>query len=225
MDHVIQIVLASGSPRRSELLGSLGLHFDIIVSDVDENPHDCEVPEALALRLAESKACVVSQEYHESVIIAADTLVVIDNAVLGKPADEAQAVEMLQRLRGREHLVHTGLAVICQVRGIANIQLATTPVQMREYTNAEIFQYVATGNPMDKAGAYAIQSNAFQPVESIQQCYANVMGLPLCHLYNALASLELDIPVHPLQACPYALQKGGCEWSAAILEQARETRT
>ena len=217
LNRTIQIVLASGSPRRRELLKSLGLEFKVVVSDVDESPNEDEAPDELALRLAETKACAVVQDYREAIIIAADTLVVLDDTVLGKPVDEKNAIEILQQLRSREHYVHTGLAVFCQAQHIINIQLATTPVKMREYFDSEIYTYVSTGNPMDKAGAYAIQSDDFRPVESIRQCYANVMGLPLCHLYRALKSLDVDLPVHPLQACPYALQNGNCEWAMEIL--------
>ena len=123
---------------------------------------------------------------------------------------------MLQLLRAREHTVMTGLAVLdcrsCQV----SRQLATTRVLMRDYSDDEVASYISSGDPMDKAGAYAIQNTIFDPVARIRGCYTNVVGLPLCHLYNALTALGIQVPVHPLRGCPWA-SKGYCQWAEPIL--------
>jgi septum formation protein len=124
---------------------------------------------------------------------------------------------MLGRLRGQRHLVYSGLALV-DTAGTEYVQAVCTPVYMRAYSDAEIEAYVASGDPMDKAGAYAIQHPCFAPIDHLEQCYANVMGLPLCHLYRELTRRGVTVPRHPLQACPYPLEVGTCPWHTDILE-------
>lgn len=213
------IVLASASPRRRELLESLGLSFLVRPVFSDESSQDGEAPEDLARRLAEQKALACPVPPDAQLVIGADTLVVLDDQVLGKPADAAEARKMLWRLRARVHQVITGVALMDITASCVIAQVATTPVRMRSYSRAEASAYVATGDPMDKAGAYAIQHPEFSPVENLGQCYANVMGLPLCHLVRALRHFGVEVPRHPLQACPYAVAQGGCVWSEGILNE------
>ncbi len=213
------ILLASASPRRHELLGALGFQFAVIPAEVDESSWSGEAPAELAVRLAASKALAVAGTHHDALVIAADTLVVMDGDVLGKPADAGEAAGMLRRLRGREHQVMTGLALADPTAGQILMQLATTGVEMRPYSQAELEAYVATGDPLDKAGGYAIQHAVFAPVARLADCYANVVGLPLCHLVRGLRLLGIEAPRHPLVACPYAVEHGGCPWSEPILDE------
>jgi septum formation protein len=225
------LVLASTSPRRRELLKLGGWRFETRPADVDESQQPGEAPGAYVLRLAESKArtCAESAQA-DQIILAADTAVVDGEAtrqlpkpllgespaILGKPKDKAGAVEMLKALRGRSHQVYTGIAVLRLTDGRLVTDLCITEVPMRDYRDDEIEAYVATGDPLDKAGAYAIQHAGFHPVESMQGCYASVMGLPLCHLSRSLQRLDsaphCDIAAACLSALGYA-----CPISAAIL--------
>lgn len=212
-----RLILASSSPRRQQLLGLMGLPFVVAVSQIDETPYPGELPWDLVARLCRAKADSVALAYPTGLIIAADTIVVLDHDILGKPADDAAAFDMLARLRNREHTVYSGLALIDVAVGRSCIQVAATPVRMRNYTDAEILRYIASGDPLDKAGAYAIQHAEFDPIEQIEGCYANVMGLPMCHLYRALLLGQIHAPIHPLQCCPQAVSKG-CLWSAMITQ-------
>jgi len=184
------ILLASQSPRRRALIGLLGLPVRVTSANIDETPLTGERPEDYVLRLAEAKARAANSAHPQFAeegegffprwIVAADTTVVADGEILGKPADAAEAKAMLRRLRGRPHLVLTGLAVLDSTTGKLHRALVRTTVYMRNLTDAEIAAYVATGDPLDKAGAYAIQNPAFAPVARIEGCYTNVIGLPLC---------------------------------------------
>ncbi|MGC9360485.1 MAG: Maf family protein [Anaerolineae bacterium] len=218
----MRIALASASPRRHELLERLGLAFDIQPSWVEERLRDGELPADMARRLARKKALASFRANPAGLVVAADTLVVLDNETLGKPTDPEEARSMLWRLRGREHNVVTGLALLAADRGCVLTQVATTPVRMRAYSHVEVASYVATGDPMDKAGAYAIQHGAFSPVERLGDCYANVVGLPLCHLVRGLRRLGINVPRDPIEACPYAVEHGGCIWSQRILEESQD---
>lgn len=193
------LVLASTSPRRQELLALFGTPFQVISAQVDECPEPNEAPHQYVLRLAKAKAnAVLHQAPAGSTIVAADTTVVNDEQILGKPGDPPEAVEMLQRLRKRTHQVYTGLVVISNDVGTILTDLCVTQVVMRAYTDDEIRSYVETGDPYDKAGGYAIQHTGFNPVERIEGCYANVVGLPVCLLIPLLkkSGIELD------QVCP-----------------------
>lgn len=194
------LLLASNSPRRKQLLALGNWNFNIVVSDVDESQLADETPKDYVLRLAQAKALAVVEKAHpENIIIGSDTAVVDDNEILGKPKDEMDAVRMLKQLRGHTHQVFTGVAVY-RVDGESMLtELCVTDVPMRNYSDAEIQAYVKTGDPLDKAGAYAIQHPDFQPVESMSGCYASVMGLPMCHVLRTLKKLDVyamaDVPL------------------------------
>jgi MAF protein len=194
------LILASNSPRRKELLRLAGWDYRIAPADVDESPHHDEQAAAYVLRLAEDKARAAGiQAQPGEIIIAADTTVADGREILGKPADADEARQMLTSLRGRPHQVHTAVAVYDPASGDLQTELATTEVPMRDYSDAEIEAYIATGDPFDKAGSYAIQHPEFKPVVNLTGCYANVVGLPLCHLMRVLAmfglSPEKDVPL------------------------------
>ncbi len=201
------LVLASNSPRRRQLMALGGWTFTLIPAEVDESPLPGEQPKEYVLRLAESKARAAAVGAPEAaLVVAADTTVVDGSEILGKPADARQAEAMLRRLRGRSHQVYTGLAVLRCTDGWLLTDWCRTEVPMRDYSDEEMSAYIASGDPMDKAGAYGIQHNGFRPVERLWGCYANVMGLPLCHLVRSLEKVgiaqETDVP----QACQAALQ-------------------
>ncbi len=164
-------------------------------ADVDESLLPGELPQVYVRRLAEMKARAVLSRVEQSpreallqrfVVIAADTAVVDGTDILGKPEDAAEAEAMLRSLRGRIHQVYTGLAALAVGGRLLN-DICVSEVVMRDYSDAEMMAYIASGDPLDKAGAYAIQHAGFRPVERLQGCYANVMGLPLCHLVRLLA--------------------------------------
>jgi septum formation protein len=201
------IILASNSPRRKELIALFGLPVRTCAAEIDENPLSDESPKAYVLRLAEEKArAVASQVPIDCLIIAADTTVADGTDILGKPVDEQQAVEMLTRLRGHSHQVHTAVAALRLADDILLLDSCATDVPMRDYSQAEISAYVASGDPLDKAGAYAIQHTGFHPVAYLEGCYANVVGLPLCHLTRLLHSLAVEPQVDVPSACQAALQ-------------------
>jgi septum formation protein len=182
-----RLVLASNSPRRRELLALGGWKFESRSPEVDESQHPGEKAGDYVLRLAESKARACSAAAQQgTIIIGADTTVVDGNNLLGKPADAGEAVEMLRMLRGHTHQVYSGLCVISVPDGNTGRDLCVTQVPMRLYDDQQIEAYVAGGDPLDKAGAYAIQHPGFHPVENFFGCYASVMGLPLCHLTRSL---------------------------------------
>jgi septum formation protein len=179
-----RIVLASRSPRRSELLGRLGLRFEVLPAEIDESYLGNEMPADHAERLAREKAIAVARDHPDALVIGSDTIVVIDHDVLGKPKDEREAKEMLGRLSGREHEVYTAVAVVRDRRidsGIERVEVTFRPLSARE-----IDEYVATGEPMDKAGAYGIQGFGSAIVESIRGDYFAVMGLPVVRLLDLL---------------------------------------
>ena len=206
------ITLASNSPRRKELLTLLGLPFRACPAEIDESVLPGESPRAYVLRLAEGKARAVAarggaaQVPTDSLVIAADTTVADGSNILGKPEDEQQAMEMLTRLRGHLHQVYTAVAVLRAADGMLLLDTCATDVPMREYSQAEIATYVATGDPLDKAGAYAIQHDGFRPVEHLEGCYANVVGLPLCHLTRLLRKLNVEPQENVPAACQAALK-------------------
>jgi septum formation protein len=200
------LVLASNSPRRRHLLALGGWSFMTFIAEVDERPLPGEAPKDYVLRLAENKArAVASRVPSEALIIAADTAVVDGGEILGKPADAAEAEAMLRRLRGRTHQVYTALAVLRNADGLLLTDWCMTEVRMRQYSDGEIQAYVESGDPLDKAGAYAIQHRGFQAVESLNGCYASVMGLPLCHLTRTLLKLGLSPRTHVPRTCQQTL--------------------
>ena len=211
------LVLASNSPRRQQLLALGGWSFDVLVADVDESQLPGEVPEDYVLRVAEMKACKSAVEAHDGrVILAADTSVVDGDDILGKPVDEEDAVHMLKRLRGHTHQVYTGLALLRKSDDQSLTDLTITDVPMREYSDVEIEAYVQTGDPLDKAGAYAIQHPRFHPVDNLEGCFASVMGLPLCRLAYLLQQFEIAPEASVGIRCQTELQYD-CPISSAVL--------
>lgn len=193
------LVLASNSPRRRQLLALGNWNFTVIVADVDETQLEGESPREYVLRLAKAKVMATQPKAEsEAIIIGSDTTVVDGDSILGKPVDEEDAERMLKQLRGRTHQVYTGLALYRKRDGKTLTELSVTDVPMRNYSDEEIAAYIKTGDPLDKAGAYAIQHPDFQPVESMQGCYASVMGLPMCHVLRALKKFDVapstDVP-------------------------------
>lgn len=190
-----QLVLASASPRRRELLQQIGLKFQVIPSQAEEHILAGETPEEHVVRLSLDKATEVANRENISGrwFIGSDTIVLSDNKILGKPCDEVHAKEMLKQLSGREHRVLSGYAVIDRQTGEQRSEAVSTKVWFRQLTEGEITGYIATGEPADKAGAYAIQGLGVCFVARIEGSYTNVVGLPLCKL--TLAMKELGVPL------------------------------
>jgi MAF protein len=218
MTQTHAILLASNSPRRRELFGLSGLPFVVDVADIDESLLPGEAPMEYVRRLARQKALTVAARSPVgSLVIGSDTTVVLEGGILGKPENPADARRMLLALRGRPHLVHTGISVVpggfsgaggatsspAPATLAGSTDVVTTEVWMRDYSESEIDQYIATGDPMDKAGAYGIQNQSFAPVVNMRQCYASVMGLPIC----ALATLLMKHGVAPALPVEIGCQK------------------
>ena len=186
----MRLILASNSPRRAEILRDAGVSFNVVSSAVDETPYPGEAPQALVQRLADVKAdLVAARAVGPAIVIAADTVVVLDGQVLGKPRSTDDARHMLEQLSGRTHSVHTGVSLI-RLPDAERLQFVeTTLVHFSRLTAEEISQYLATEEPYDKAGAYAIQGRAGRFIPRIEGCYYNVVGLPLEHLLAALREL------------------------------------
>ena len=187
-------ILASSSPRRRELLASLGVSFTIASPDIDETQHPGEPPLTYVQRLSQAKAAHIARQTDTpAYILAADTVVIHHNAVLGKPVDANEARAMLRQLCGQAHRVCTALTLI-PAAGQALTEVTCTTVTMRYYTDAEIEAYIATGDPFDKAGSYAIQHPEFAPVAHINGSYSNVVGLPLETLRELLNQTGWVLP-------------------------------
>ena len=184
MIELPQLVLASGSPRRAEILSSVGWTFTKVIPDIDETERDGESPENYVQRLAEEKAQAVSHQHPDSIILAADTTVVIDEQIIGKPADLDDARRMLTMLSGRWHDVLTGVAV--KRDGKIDVGMERTGVKFSEMSNEEIEYLARMGDPLDKAGAYAVQAQAALFIEQIRGDYWNVVGLPISLVYRLL---------------------------------------
>ena len=190
----MRFILASSSPRRSDLLNQIGLDFEVIPSRFDESQVNASDPVELVRTLAREKAGTVASEVEgEAVVLGADTIVLLDGEILGKPRDEAEARSMLGRLAGRTHRVLTGVALIRRPNGPILVEHEETAVTMRNLTPGQIAAYVASGEPMDKAGAYAVQGLGSVLVERLQGDYFNVVGLPLPRLALMLEPLGLDV--------------------------------
>lgn len=214
MDKV-KFVLASNSPRRRQLFGLGGWDFTVIAAGVDETPLENESPREYVIRLAKAKALAIQPRAEsEAVIIGSDTTVVDGNEILGKPVDEADAKRMLKQLRGRVHQVYTAIAVLRDGKMVTELSIIDVP--MRNYSDDEIAAYIQTGDPMDKAGAYAIQHAEFKPVPVLEGCFAGVMGLPMCHVLRTLKQFNISTSVDVPSACQSLLQYD-CKVSPAIL--------
>lgn len=210
-----RLILASNSPRRRQLLALTGLSFVVSVADVDESQFANEKPTEYVLRLAETKARAVEAE-QDQIVLASDTTVVDGSDILGKPADAAEATAMLRRLRAHTHQVYTGIALLRKSDGLLLKDLCITDVPMREYSDDEIRAYVATGDPLDKAGAYAIQHPEFHPVALMDGCFASVMGLPVCHVILQLRKMDMHPNTNFFASCETVLEYR-CPVSHAIL--------
>ena len=210
------LILASNSPRRRQLLALTGLPFTLRAANVDETPAAGEHPGDYVLRLARSKAAAAAAGSAPGLYLGSDTTVADGSEILGKPLDPPDAARMLRQLRGKEHTVYTAVALLDSATGRETVELCATRVPMRAYSDAEIETYVRSGDPLDKAGAYAIQHAQFNPVERFRGCYASVMGLPLCHLERALRRIAAPSPADVPAACQAALDYT-CPVSAAIL--------
>jgi MAF protein len=192
----LKLTLASASPRRRELLNLTGWAFSVCSSQIPETPHAGETPDEVARRLAVSKAQAARATCPEmAVTLAADTMVVHQQKILGKPVDVDDAVSMLQGLQGQNHKVITAVALDMGDE-TPRLDLCETLVPMREYRQDEIEEYIQGGSPFDKAGAYGIQDPEFHPVDmpKFTGCFANVMGLPLCHLVRTFRKLGYEPP-------------------------------
>lgn len=185
-----EIILASASPRRLELMSLAGINFEVVPADICEDVLPGEQPAEHVARLSLEKARAVSEKVAGHFFIGADTVVVLDNNIMGKPADEAEALKMLTALSGRSHEVITGFTVLDKETGICNSKSVRTEVLFKTLTENEIGNYIATGCPMDKAGAYAMQGGAVHFIRSIHGSYSNVIGLPMTELYEMLMSMK-----------------------------------
>jgi MAF protein len=202
-----KVILASNSPRRRQLMGFLVEEFQVLPVDIDESTQAGENPREYVCRLAAEKmAAAVEENPGAEWVIAADTIVVDESQILGKPADRAHAARILKQLRDRTHRVFTALAVYQAEREKIEHRLVSSDVPMRHYTDREIKDYIASGDPFDKAGAYAIQHRGFHPVQNFQGCFANVMGLPICNLRLVLEDMGCRCDPRSPWKCQAALE-------------------
>lgn len=211
------LLLASSSPRRREILGRLEIPFTIAPADLDEDgfaeAFQGSFPDLVeALAVEKARAVSAREPDFQGLILAADTTVILDGEMLSKPVDSADAWRMLRRLRGRAHQVATGVALYDSRTQLLTSGQRRTTVWMRDYSDAEIAAYVATGDSLDKAGGYAVQHALFHPVERVEGCYLTVVGLPLCLVTRLLR--KRGIAVAPLLAVGSA---PGCAWSASCM--------
>ena len=199
------LILASASPRRKELLAHVGVPFRVVAPHVDEEAVPTgATPEDTARHIAYAKAHAVAERYPRALVVGADTIVADRWGVLGKPRSADDARRMLRRLRGRRHRVITGLAVVRLRPGLDLTGHAVSHVTMRAYTDVEIEAYVASGDPLDKAGAYAVQHPSFAPASGVVGCWCNVVGLPLLRLCALLRQAGLTLPPIGPSALPQA---------------------
>jgi len=185
-----RMVLASGSPRRRELVKMIGLQFELAVPGVRENSVPCARPSNFVVNLALAKALSLARRFPDAVILGADTVVVLDGRILGKPRNLSDARGMLRKLAGRTHTVYTGLALVDIPTHISETGYEKSLVTMKKVSDVEINDYVATGEPMDKAGSYGIQGFGAVFIKHINGCFFNVMGLPVARLYDMLRELS-----------------------------------
>ena len=187
----MKLILASASPRRAELLRAAGIEFDVVPADIDETMDADEWPDGYVRRIAQTKAEAVRERAAGRPVLAADTIVIVDGQVLGKPADANDAKRMLRLLSGREHIVMTAVHLVCESKSQTSVE--RTVVEFAPLTGAEIDWYVASGEPMDKAGAYAIQGLASRFATRINGSYSNVVGLPVAVVHQLCTNAGLLI--------------------------------
>lgn len=197
-----QIVLASQSPRRTELLALTGLPFTQQCTQIDESHRAGETPTQYARRLAHEKAAAAVQLHNDDcLVLAADTIVVQNDAILGKPANAEDADRMLRDLQGGIHTVITAIAVARAGSGNSREECCSTQVRMRRFSRQDRRDYIFSGDPLDKAGAYGIQNRQFRPATTIGGCLANVVGLPICHVVRALSDSGVTLTADIASAC------------------------
>ncbi len=201
-----EVILASKSPRRQELLRNLIDHFIVIKSEIDETIVEGEAPADFVERLAKEKAVMAGEmagtgSLIDFIVIAADTIVLDGTEILGKPVDEIEAKRILEQLKGKTHSVLSGIAFYDPVSKKTTTRVVKSDVEMRDYSEDEIESYIASGDPFDKAGAYGIQDLSFNPVPQMADCYANVMGLPLCDLFVLLKNMGIDANPQVAENC------------------------
>ena len=200
-----QLILASSSPRRQQLFRELGLTFIALAADIDETPLPGEHPGAMTCRLAEEKARAIALRLGDvaadTLIVASDTTVALNDEIYGKPSDAAEARRMLEDLRSGPHQVFSAVSVLQLPGERQATRINTTDVFMRSYSDEEIDTYIATGDPLDKAGAYGIQAREFNCVEHLQGCYASVMGLPLADLAELLGEFGYQVTADVAAVC------------------------
>lgn len=206
-----EVILASKSPRRQELLRNLIDQFFVINSGVDEIIVNGEKPAEFVERLAKEKAItagnkVAGSSLNDLIVIGADTIVIDDNEILGKPIDEHDARRILEQLKGKNHFVLSGIALYNPFSTEIRSRVISTEVIMRDYSEDEIQAYIDSGDPFDKAGAYAIQNQSFNPVPQMTDCYANVMGLPLCDLYVLMKSMDVEANHQVAENCQVSIK-------------------
>lgn len=192
---MVPLILASASPRRKELLEQANLSFQILTSQVEESFDPQLQPEEIVTELAYQKAKDVSNKVHPAYVLGCDTIVVLDGKILGKPANDKEAFQMLEMLSGRTHFVYTGVAIINPEREVKFFE--KTEVEFWELTSEEIMSYILTGEPFDKAGAYGIQGIGSYLVKGIKGDYFSVVGLPLSRTLRELKALGYPLPLSP----------------------------
>ena len=197
-----RLILASNSPRRQAFFKLLGVPFEAVTAEIDETPVSGESPVQMVRRLSLAKArAVANRADGPALVVGSDTTVVFEGQVLGKPSGVEEARRMLLTLRDRPHEVHTGVSIVATGQESEVTWSVTSVVWMRPYNQKEMEGYIASGDPFDKAGGYAIQHPLFRPVARIEGCYANVMGMPLCYLVPHLVHLGLALDVHVPSVC------------------------
>ena len=224
-----EFILASKSPRRKILLRNLIDPFLVVNSDIDELVIPGEKPDEFVIRLAQEKALkggagVLPNTFENAFVIGADTIVVDGTEILGKPIDQTDAARILEQLRGNTHKVLSGIALYNLTTGDIQDRLVCTEVKMREYTEDEIQEYIASGDPLDKAGAYGIQNRDFNPAPEFSGCFANVMGLPLCHLAVLMKEVGIDLDHQVAERCQNSI-KYKCPVYADILAGMKDNST
>jgi septum formation protein len=188
----VKFILASSSPRRRELLASIGLDFEVVPSHVPEVHQEGEAPEEYVARLSRDKATAVAREHSSQWVIAADTTVLLGEELLEKPLDTNDAERMLATIAGKTHVVYTGVTLEHGERGYSETRVAESEVRMLPLSRSDIEWYVRTGEPLDKAGAYAVQGIGAMFIDSIHGSYTNVVGLPLATLFQMLRRAGID---------------------------------
>jgi MAF protein len=210
------LLLASVSPRRRQLLSWIQPGFSVTSSDIDETPLPGESPIVYVKRMAREKGEKAALKAPDLVVVASDTIVELDGRILGKPGNAEEARSMLGALRGKIHHVFTAISIHQPGADPTIIDCCVVDVPMRAYSDDEMEKYILSGDPFDKAGAYAIQNHEFHPVEQFSGCYACVMGLPLCHLSRHIIKMGKQIAENPVSVCSQQLAYR-CEISSSVL--------